>query len=84
MLNRQSYVWKFILGSEIAYLICLLSAFIPMSNKAALELHHLLFETLPGFVWLDFSSFLLGAFYTLVFAWLFGQYYVWMHNSSIQ
>lgn len=48
------------------------------------ELHHTLFETMPGFTWISIGSVILGSVYMLVFAIIFGAYMVWMHNSSIK
>jgi hypothetical protein len=38
---------------------------------------------LPGFVWLNVQSVILGAIYMFAFAWIFGSYFVWMHNTSL-
>ena len=83
MLSLKSYVLKCILGGEIVYALCLLGGFISWRAPEATELHHRLFETLPGFTWISFESALLGAFYVLVFSVIFGWYMVWMHNSSL-
>ena len=83
-LSLKSYVGKCLLGAEIVYFLCLLGGYIPWRTIAATELHHRLFETLPGFVWGSFGSVILGAVYMLVFALDFGSYMVWMHNSSIK
>lgn len=83
-LNLNSYRWKCILGGEVAYILCLLAGLLPLRNMQAVELHHLLFETLPGFTWLNFSSVLIGAVYVFIGSWLIAWYYVWMHNSSIE
>ena len=48
-----------------------------------MELHRALFETLPGFAWISVESVILGAVYVFVFAWIFGWYMVWMHNTSL-
>ena len=82
-LSLKSYGWKYVLGAEIAYTVCLTGGFLPIRSVRGLELHHALFETFPGFVWIDLNSILLGAAYMFVFAWIFAGYYVWMHNSSI-
>lgn len=82
-LSLTSYVWKCVLGSEVFYILCLAFGYVPWRSQAAIELHHRLFETLPGFVWGDFGSVILGAVYMFVFAWIFGSYMVWMHNSSL-
>lgn len=77
------YGWKCVLGGEVAYLVCLLGGFLPIRNTAATELHHALFETLPGFTWITWGSFLLGALYVFVLSWIFAAYMVWMLNSSM-
>lgn len=79
-----SYVWKCVAGAEVAYFVCLFGEFVLSRSAAGTELHHTLFETLPGFIWLTPGSVVLGAFYMFVFAVIFGSYMVWMHNSSIQ
>lgn len=83
-LSFFSYVWKCIVGAEAAYFICLSGAFALERTAQGTQLHHTLFETLPGFVWLTPASVLLGAVYMLIFAAVFGTYMVWMHNSSIK
>lgn len=82
-LSYFSYVWKCVAGAEVAYFICLLGAFALERTAAGVWLHHTLFETLPGFVWLTPASAILGALYIFVFATIVGTYGVWMHNSSI-
>ena len=82
-LSLKSYGWKCVLGAEAVYILCLLGGFLPVRGGRGLELHHALFETLPGFTWINFGSILLGAFYMFAFAWIFAWYYVWMHNSSL-
>ncbi len=82
-LSLGKYVWKCVLGTEVIYALCVAGGFLPLRSTAGIELHHRLFETLPGFTWISWGSFTLGAVYMFVFAWVFGSYYVWMHNSSI-
>lgn len=82
-LSYFSYVWKCVAGAEVAYFICLLGAFALERTANGSQLHHTLFETLPGFVWLTPASVVLGALYMFIFAIIFGTYMVWMHNSSI-
>ncbi|MEK7161580.1 MAG: hypothetical protein AAB729_02720 [Patescibacteria group bacterium] len=82
-LSFKSYVKKCILGAEITYVVCLLGGFLPLRSQRGIELHHSLFETLPGFTWLTFGSFIWGAILIAVIAWVFGAYMVWMHNSSL-
>jgi hypothetical protein len=83
MLGLKRYRWLCVLGAEVAYGLCLLGGFLPIRSAAGIELHHQLFETLPGFVWINTESVLLGAAYVLAFAWVFGTYFVWMHNTSL-
>ena len=83
MLSYKSYISKCILGTEIAYVLCLIGGYIPWRTEAGIQLHHALFETLPGFVWGNFGSIVLGAVYIFAFALIFGVYMVWMHNSSL-
>ena len=82
-LSLKLYGWKCVLGAEVVYVLCLLGGFLPLRSPEAMELHHRLFETLPGFTWINVGSFALGALYMFVFAWVFGSYFVWMHNSSL-
>lgn len=82
-LSLKSYGWKCVLGAEIAYVLCLIGGFLPWRSIAGAQLHHTIFETLPGFTWINFSSFILGAAYMFVFAWIFAWYFVWMHNTSL-
>lgn len=82
-LSLKPYGWKCVLGSEIIYVLCLLGGLLPWRSVAAVQLHHLLFETLPGFTWINPGSVILGTIYMFVFAWVFAWYYVWMHNSSL-
>ena len=82
-LSFTLYGWKCGMGAEIASALCVLVGFLPLRSAEGIELHHRLFETLPGFTWISLSSFLLGAVYMFVFAWIFAAYFVWMHNSSL-
>lgn len=82
-LSLKLYGWKCVLGAEVAYVLCVLGGFFPLRSAAGVQLHHTIFETLPGFTWISFGSFVLGAFYMSVFAWIFASYFVWMHNSSL-
>ena len=75
--------WLCVLGGEVAYLLCLFGGMLPLRSTAGTEVHHSLFETLPGFVWITPASVALGAAYVFAFAWIFGSYMVWMHNSSL-
>ncbi len=83
-LSLKSYVVKCVLGTEIAYVICLIGGYLPWRTERGVELHHALFETLPGFVWGSFGSMIWGAVLLAVAAVIFGSYMVWMHNSSLE
>ena len=83
MLSLRRYRWLCILGGEVAYALCLSGGLLPIRSSKGIELHHALFETLPGFVWINPQSVILGAVYVLLFSWVFGTYMVWMHNSSL-
>jgi hypothetical protein len=83
MLSMKRYRWLCVLGAEVAYLVCLFGGLLPMRTGTGMQLHHALFETLPGFVWLNVQSVFLGAIYMFALAWIFGSYFVWMHNSSL-
>jgi hypothetical protein len=72
-----------VLGAEVAYFACLLGGLLPIRTASGIEIHHKIFETLPGFVWLNVQSVILGAVYMFTFAWIFGSYFVWMHNRSL-
>ncbi len=82
-LSLRSYGWKCVLGAEVAYILCLLGGFIPWRTEVGVQIHHALFEILPGFAWISVGSFILGAIYMFAFAWVFAWYIVWMHNSSL-
>lgn len=83
-LDYFSYVLKCVIGAEVVYAICLGGAFVLDRSPKGTEMHHTMFETMPGFVWIDAPSVMLGAMYILAFAIVFGIYMVWMHNSSIK
>ena len=82
-LSLKSYVSKCVLGMEIAYVVCLIGGYLPWRTERGIELHHTLFETLPGFTWGNIGSYLWGAILLGLIAWIFGVYIVWMHNSSL-
>ena len=83
MLSLKRYRWLCVLGAEVAYFACLFGGFLPIRTVGGIELHHKLFETLPGFIWINAGSVILGAVYMFAFAWIFGSYFVWMHNTSL-
>lgn len=82
-LSLKSYALKCVLGMEVVYVICLIGGYLPWRTGRGIELHHTLFETLPGFFWGNVGSYLWGAILVGVIAWIFGAYIVWMHNSSL-
>ena len=84
-LSVKKYGWKCVIGSEVVYFVCLFGGLflLPLRSARGAELHHAIFETLPGFIWITFGSVILGAVYMFVFAWIFAWYFVWMHNSSM-
>ncbi|MFA5987593.1 MAG: hypothetical protein WC797_03010 [Candidatus Paceibacterota bacterium] len=84
VLSLKKYGWRCVLGAEVAYLVCLLGGLFPIRSGRGLELHHTIFELMPGFSWINFESVILGAGYIFISAWLFAWYYVWMHNSSLE
>ena len=83
MLSLKRYRWLCVLGAEVVYFACLFGGFLPIRTAGGIEIHHKIFETLPGFVWLNVQSVILGAVYMFVLAWIFGWYFVWMHNTSL-
>lgn len=83
MLSLKRYGWLCVLGTEVVYFVCLLGGLLPWRTGKGIELHHTIFETLPGFAWIDVGSVILGAVYMFVFAWIFAWYMVWMHNVSL-
>ncbi len=83
MLSLTRYRRLCVLGAEVAYFACLLGGLLPIRTTAGIDLHHRIFETLPGFIWLNVQSVILGAVYMFAFAWIFGSYFVWMHNTSL-
>ena len=81
MLSKTKYAGLCVLGIEIFYGLCVIYG-LTLSGKVS-ELHHSLFELLPLFVWGNITSFVLGAIYLALFAWVFGLYVAWMHNVSL-
>jgi len=84
VLSYKSYISKCVLGAEIVYILCLAGGFLPLRSGRGIELHHSLFETLPGFIWLTFPSVIWGGVLMAILAVIFGAYMVWMHNSSLE
>lgn len=80
-LSLKIYASLCVLGGEIAYVVCLIYG-TTLTGKAA-ELHHAIFELMPGFAWMSPSSFFAGALTVAVWAGVGGAYIAWMHNKSI-
>src|SRR3989344_2985270 len=80
-LSIKKYSILCVLGGEVAYTACLIygSTF---TGKAA-ELHHAIFELLPGFTWFGIGSFIAGAITIGLWAGIGGAYVAWMHNKSL-
>lgn len=83
MLSYKSYISKCVFGAEAVYILCLAGGFLPLRSVRGIELHHSLFETIPGFIWLTASSVIWGGVVLAVLSVIFGLYMVWMHNSSL-
>lgn len=81
-LSIGKYAGLCVLGGEIAYTVCMVYGSF-LSGKAA-ELHLALFQLLPGYSGLNFSSWFFGALTVAVWSGLTGVYISWMHNVSIQ
>lgn len=80
-LSLKSYVWKCVIGLELAFVGCLIYAVI--LTGASKEVMIKFLEYIPGFVWGSVAGFIFGAFWIGVMALVFGSYMVWMHNSSL-
>ncbi|OGY65006.1 MAG: hypothetical protein A3A04_01405 [Candidatus Harrisonbacteria bacterium RIFCSPLOWO2_01_FULL_40_28] len=81
-LSLKKYSLLCVLGGEVAYTACLIYG-TTLTGKLA-ELHHAIFELLPGFTWLGFGSFIVGAITVGVWSCLGGAYIAWMHNYSLE
>lgn len=84
MLSYKKYITKCVAGAEVVYALCLVGGLIPFRTALGIELHHALFETIPGFTWLTWQSVVWGGVLMGALSVLFGAYMVWMHNSSIE
>ena len=82
MLSTTKYAALCVLGMEIFYVLCIGYGFV-LSDKAR-ELHHALFELIPGFVWGNPVSLVWGGLYMGVLALIGGWYVAWMHNASLK
>ena len=81
-LSIKKYAGLCVAGGEIAYTACLVYG-ATLTGKSA-ELHHALFELLPGFSWLGLGSYLAGAITVAIWSGLAGTYIAWMHNVSVK
>lgn len=83
-LSLKKFGWKCVLGLEIGYFFCLIGAMLPWYSVRGAELNRVMFETLPGFTWINIWSVILGAVYFFAFAWILAWFFVWMYNSSLK
>ena len=81
-LSIKKYSLLCLLGGEVVYIACLLYG--TMLTGRFAELHHSIFELLPGFTWLSFGSFVVGAVTVGLWSVLGGAYIAWMHNYSLE
>lgn len=81
MLSKTKDALLCVLGMEVFYVLCL--AYGSLLSDKARELHHALFQLIPGFVWGNPVSMVWGAVYMGVLAWIAGWYIAWMHNASV-
>lgn len=81
MLSKTKYAMLRVLGMEIFYVLCISYGSL-LSDKSK-ELHHALFELIPGFAWGNPVSMLWGALYMGFVADVGGWYIAWMHNTSM-
>lgn len=82
MRSYKSYIFKFVLGTEIFYFLCLVYG--KFLSGSAAELHRELFAVaVPGFVWGSAGSIVWGAVLWAIFAGFFAWFINWMHNSSL-
>jgi hypothetical protein len=81
MLSKAKYSGLCVLGTEAFYVLCV--AYGSLLVGKAQELHHSLFELLPGVAWGNPLSLLWGAVSLGVFALIVGWYVAWMHNVSL-
>ena len=81
MLFKIKYAGLCVLGMEMFYILCIGYGFV-LTGKS-MELHHSLFELIPGVVWGNPVSMVWGALYLAILAWISGWYIAWMHNASL-
>ena len=81
MLSKTKYSGLCVLGTEVLYVLCLVYGAL-LAGRAQ-ELHHSLFELLPGVAWGNPLTFVWGAVLLGVLALIVGWYVAWMHNISL-
>lgn len=81
-LSVGKYAGLCVFGGEIAYTVCMLYGNF-LTGKAA-ELHLALFQLLPGYSGINFSSWFIGAISVAIWSGVGGAYISWMHNVSLK
>jgi hypothetical protein len=81
MLSKTKYSGLCVAGIEVFYVLCLIYGSLLVGR--AQEIHHSLFELLPGVAWGDPLSLIWGAVLLGLFALIVGWYVAWMHNVSL-
>jgi len=81
MLSKTKYAGLCVLGAEVFYVFCL--GYGSLLSVKGRELHQVLLELIPGFVWRSAASMVWGAVYIGILAWIVGWYVAWMHNKSL-
>jgi hypothetical protein len=81
MLSQTKYTALCVLGTEVFYVLCLGYGAMLSNNKR--DLHHALFELLPGFSWESPVRMVWGGVVLAIFAFVAGWYIAWMHNVSL-
>lgn len=81
-LSIKKYAGLCVIGGAIAYTACLIYG--TMLTGEAAKLHHAIFELIPGFTWISFGSWFVGAITVAVWSGLGGAYIAWMHNYSLK
>jgi hypothetical protein len=82
MLSKTKYSGLCVLGTEVFYVLCIGYGILVLSEKAQ-ELHHAIFELIPGFAWGNPVSMVWGGALLGIFALVAGWYIAWMHNASL-
>jgi hypothetical protein len=82
MLSKTKYATLCVVGTEIFYVLCI--GYGLMLSGKAMEVHHSLFELIPGFAWGNVLGMLWGGLYLGVLTWIGGWYIAWMHNASLR